>query len=94
MTGAISNLAGSVSGASSASRVGQADKSREAARKDKAKPTAEQTQDVVQLEHADAVRSLKDPTQEEAQEDRQEHPAYGADGQANAPPRPRLDVEG
>lgn len=94
MTGSISNLAGSVSGASGASRLGQAEKSREAARKDKAKPSASQTQDVVELEHADAVRSLKDETQEEAQEDRQERPAYGADGQANAPSRPRLDVEG
>ncbi len=93
MTGSISNLAGSVSGASNASRLGQADKSREAARKDKAKPSAH-AHDVVELEHADAVRSLKDETQEEAQEDRQERPAYGSDGQANTPVRPRLDVEG
>ncbi|KAA0217002.1 MAG: hypothetical protein DYG94_02140 [Leptolyngbya sp. PLA3] len=94
MTGSISNLAGSVSGAHNASRLGQADKSRDAARKDKAKPSAAHTHDVVELEHADAVRTLKDQTQEEAQEDRQEHPSYGAHGQANTPAHPRLDVKG
>lgn len=94
MTGSISNLAGSVSGAHNVSRLGQTEKSKEAARKDKAKPSAAQTQDVVELEHADAVRSLKDETQEEAQEDRQERPAYGADGQPTGAPRPRIDVQG
>lgn len=94
MTGSISNLAGSVSGAHNVSRLGQTEKSKEAARKDKAKPSAAQTHDVVELEHADAVRSLKDETQEEAQEDRQERPAYGADGQSAAKPRPRIDVQG
>lgn len=94
MTGSISNLAGSVSGAHNVSRLGQAEKSKEAGRKERAKPAASQTQDVVELEHADAVRSLKDETQEEAQEDRQEHPAYGSDGQPSGKPRARIDVQG
>lgn len=95
MTGSISNLAGSVSGAHLVSKQGQSEKSRETARKDKAKPSQAETQDVVELEHADAVRNLKDETQEEAQEDREEHPSYGSDGRADeGPRRPRLDVRG
>lgn len=94
VTGAINNLAGSVSGAHQASRLGQAEKSREKARQEKAKPAQSESHDVVEVEHSDAVRSLKDGTQEEAQEDRQEHPAYGSDGQTTGVPRPRIDVQG
>ncbi|GAB4385579.1 MAG: hypothetical protein Kow0022_12010 [Phycisphaerales bacterium] len=94
MTGSISNLAGSVSGAHNVSRLAQTEKSKESARKERAKPPASQTHDVVELESADAVRSLKDQTQEEAQEDRQENPAYGADRKPSGPTRARFDVQG
>lgn len=95
MTGAINNLAGSVSGAQDASKVAQNEKSREKARAEKAKPRAYETQDVVEVEHAEAVRNLKDETQEEAREDHQERPAYGADGQMHPHgERRRLDLEG
>ncbi|HZW11082.1 MAG TPA: hypothetical protein VFF69_14365 [Phycisphaerales bacterium] len=51
---------------------------------------------VDQVELTDAVRSLKDNTQEEASEDRQEHPQYGAGGRLLAKPdgAPRLDIQG
>ncbi len=84
MGDAISNLAGSMAGSHHAGRVVQADKSREAERKEKSKPPAAESQDVVEVEHAEAVRNLKDETQEEAQEDRQEHPAYDPHGRLAA----------
>jgi hypothetical protein len=42
------------------------------------------------------VRSLKDNTQEEATEDRQEHPQYGSGGRLvqQRDGAPRLDVRG
>lgn len=94
MTGAINNLAGSVSGSHNASKLAQNEKSREKARAEKAKPRASEAQDVVEVEHAEAVRNLKDETQEEAQEDHQERPAYGPDGHAHPTERPKLDLEG
>jgi hypothetical protein len=84
MNDAISNLAGSLSGTHGAGRVVQSDKVRESARKDKAKPSPAEALDVVEVEHAEAVRNLKDETQEEAQEDRQGHPAYDPHGRAQA----------
>lgn len=94
MTGAINNLAGSVSGTQNASKLAQNDKSREKARADKAKPRASEAQDIVEVEHAEAVRNLKDETQEETQEDHQERPAYGPDGHTHHNERPTLDLEG
>ncbi len=52
---------------------------------------------VDQVELTEAVRNLKDNTQEETHDDRQEHPPYGAGGQLvnkNHPDRPSLDLEG
>jgi hypothetical protein len=96
MTGAISNLAGSVSGAPGASKLAQSQKSRQKDKTERAKkPLAHETEDVVEVEHADAVRSLKDETQEETQEDHQERPVYGSDGQKHAGKnRPHIDLEG
>ncbi len=95
MTGAISNLAGSVSGAHGASKLAQGQKSKEKDRAEKAKPSPHEAEDVVEVEHADAVRNLKDETQEEAQEDHEEHPAYGSDGHKQPrADRPRIDLNG
>lgn len=61
------------------------------------KPEREETDpEVDRVELTDAVRSLKDNTQEESQDDRQEHPAYGSEGRLLQPHagRPRLDLEG
>lgn len=94
MTGAINNLASSLSGTHQAARVVQGDKSKEAERKDKAKPSAAETRDVVEVEHAEAVRNLKNETQEEAQEDRQEHPSYDPHGRKSGEVGGSLDVAG
>lgn len=47
----------------------------------------------VQAETADAVRNLAGNDQEDAREDRQEHPGY-SDSEAAADQRPHLDIEG
>lgn len=49
---------------------------------------------VDQVELTDAVRSLKDNTQEEAQDDRQERPQYGAGGRLLQQREGRLDLQG
>lgn len=51
---------------------------------------------VDKVELTDAVRSLKDNTQEETHDDRREHPQYGEGGRLVRPPgeRPSLDLEG
>jgi hypothetical protein len=97
MTGAISNLAGSVSGAPGASKLAQSQKSRAQDKAERAKKPrgAHEAEDIVEVESADAVRSLKDETQEETQEDHQERPVYGSDGQKHAGKnRPHIDLEG
>lgn len=45
-------------------------------------------------ETTDAVRSLKDNSQEEAKEDHQQNPGYTHDGKSAPPSRPRLDLNG
>ncbi len=96
MTGAISNLAGSVSGAPGASKLAQSQKAREKDKAERAKkPRAHEAEDIVEIEPAEAVRNLKDETQEETQEDHQERPVYGSDGQKHASKnRPHIDLEG
>jgi len=51
---------------------------------------------VDKVELTDAVRNLKDNTQEETHDDRQEHPQYGVGGKVIAKHRetPSLDLEG
>ncbi|MBK7404691.1 MAG: hypothetical protein IPJ41_08665 [Phycisphaerales bacterium] len=63
------------------------DRTRRANRKDPEAP-------VDQVELTDAVRSLKDNTQEEAQDDRQERPQYGAGGRLVQHREGSLDLQG
>lgn len=73
---AIHNLAGAIAGTRQASRVAKrkADHKRPESAK-RARDEFDQSTDANGVEHAEAVRSLKDNTQEEAHEDRQEHGA-------------------
>lgn len=73
---AIHNLAGSIAGTQQAARVAkrQLDRKVPASAK-RARDEFDQSTDASEVEHAEAVRSLKDNTQEEAHEDRQEHGA-------------------
>jgi hypothetical protein len=88
-------VAQSVSGLSQAEKI-------EAREKRPEKPTAAQRRTrkdetdlvTVDTETADAVRDLKGNDQEEAREDRQEHPAYDGQGTVKGEARARLDVEG
>lgn len=49
--------------------------------------------DKVEIDHA--VRSLSSNDQEEAREDRQEHPTYSGPNQPQSPPKARsIDVQG
>lgn len=75
MSWAVNNLAGSVAGTQNAGRVVKRDL-------DKKKPVNNRRSDhdeynhvaeATEVEHAEAVRSLKDNTQEETHEDRREH---------------------
>ena len=82
MTGAINNLAASLSGApvsSAASSKAKAEETFKATYKRKLIKDEYNTK-VEEVEHIDAVRSLADADQEDAKEDRQEHqtgyPAY------------------
>ena len=82
MTGAINNLAASLSGApvsSAASSKAKTEETFKATYKRKLIKDEYNTQ-VEEVEHIDAVRSLADADQEDAKEDRQEHqtgyPAY------------------
>jgi hypothetical protein len=95
MTGAINNLASSLSGAPASSAI---------ASKAKAKETFEATYKrkmvkdeynatVEEVEHIDAVRSLADADQEDANEDRQEHQTgYPAYNRSLRPGPSRLDL--
>lgn len=85
-----------MAGASGAERV-----AREGAPKEIQKPASRRTRPdkpdeiVVSTETIDAVRNLKGNTQEEAHEDRQEHPAYTPGGRLTSDPASkRLDLQG
>jgi hypothetical protein len=92
------SIASSVAGAPQAEhqavqRAGREDRDRARTRRaDRQDPEAP----VDHVELTDAVRSLKDNTQEEATEDRQEHPQYGSGGRLvqQRDGAPRLDVRG
>jgi hypothetical protein len=90
-----SSVAQSIAGLSQAERAETKAKA-PAAPKD-AKPSRKDDKDrvVVDTETADAVRGLKSNDQEEAREDRQEHPGYTPQGALNphAPPA-NLDING
>lgn len=91
-----SNLAQSLAGLSQAEKIEAKDK-RPAEPKASKLRTRRDEHDtvVVQTETAEAVRGLKDNTQEETREDRQEHPQYTAGGSlSSGPSRRKLDVEG
>ena len=75
MSWAVNNVAGSLAGTSNAAKVVKRDLDKKKpvntrkAERDEFNHVAEATE----VEHAEAVRSLKDNSQEEAHEDRREH---------------------
>jgi len=74
MSWAVHNIAGSVAGTQQQARVTKREVERkEPAKARRARDEFDQSTDASEVEHAEAVRSLKDNTQEEAHEDRQEH---------------------
>ncbi|MBL4699134.1 MAG: hypothetical protein JKX70_09910 [Phycisphaerales bacterium] len=95
MTGAINNLAASLSGApvsSAASSKAKAEETFKAAYKRKLIKDEYNTQ-VEEIEHIDAMRSLADADQEDAKEDRQEHQTGYPEYQRALKDRPkRLDL--
>ncbi len=95
MTGAINNLASSLSGApmsSAASSKAKAEETFKAAYKRRLIKDEYNTQ-VEKVEHLDAVRSLADADQEDAKDDRQEHQTGYPTYQRSFPSRPkRLDL--
>jgi hypothetical protein len=92
------SIASSVAGAPQAEQQAVSRASREERDRARARKASRHDSDVPvdQVELTDAVRSLKDNTQEEASEDRQEHPQYGAGGRllGKSDGSARLDVEG
>ena len=98
MTSFGPTLASSVAGApqserQAVTRSSREDRDRARARKtDKDEPEAP----VDEVELTDAVRTLKDNTQEETHDDREEHPQYGVGGKLikQKPGKPSLDLEG
>lgn len=91
------NLGQSMAGLSGAERAGKETAAKETAAKTAARRTRPQNPDeiVVSTETIDAVRNLKDNAQEEAREDRQEHPPYTHGGRLAADPASkRVDLEG
>ncbi|PCI06910.1 hypothetical protein COB72_11185 [bacterium] len=95
MTGAINNLAASLSGApvsSAAASKAKAEETFKATYKRKLIKDEYNTQ-VEEVEHIDAVRNLADADQEEAKEDRQEHQTGYPEYQRALKDRPkRLDL--
>jgi hypothetical protein len=84
------NVAQSVAGLTQAERIEAREKRPEQATSARQVRRDEQDTVSVQNETADAVRNLKGNDQEDAREDRQEHPQNAAPG----PARPRIDLEG
>ena len=75
-----SSVAQSLAGLHQAEKAEARDKPRPPTAQERRAKPGEHDSVVVHTETADAVRSLKDNTQEDAQEDRHRQPAYGADG--------------
>jgi len=95
MTGAINNLAASLSGApvsSAAASKAKAEESFKATYKRKLIKD-EYNKQVEEVEHIDSIRSLADADQEDAREDREEHQTgYPAYHRSHQPKPPRLDL--
>lgn len=87
----------SVAGAGNAERIATREKAARPPERTAARRTRPDQPDevVVNTESADAVRNLAGNNQEEAQEDRQEHPGYLPNGRsAGEGPHKKLDVQG
>jgi len=75
MTGAVNNVAASsIAGAPQQSRAGVVDKRKAEEADERRKSIRDEfKKSVDEALHAEAVRSAKDPSQEESREDREEH---------------------
>lgn len=90
------SIASSVAGAPQAERSAVFRTAKEDRERSRSRKLAEDRTDapVDQVELTDAVRDLKDNSQEETHEDRKEHASYRSDGQFHHDSTPRLDIEG
>lgn len=97
MTSFGPNLAASLAGSPVAERLQVERANREGRDRARARETRRNEQDapVDQVELTEAVRNLKDNSQEETHDDRKEQTGYGP-GRRSAPKseRPRIDLEG
>ncbi|MCC6659442.1 MAG: hypothetical protein IT437_01015 [Phycisphaerales bacterium] len=90
------NVAQSIAGAGQAERI-EAGERKKAERADPRQARLRKDQHdtvTVEAETLEAVRHLAGNDQEQAREDRQEHPSYTPSGAARAVGRPKLDIEG
>lgn len=91
-----SNVAQSVAGVPQAERAEGADRKR--IQPVKARPVKRSNDEydhhVSDVEAPDAVRNLAGNDQEQAHEDRQEHPPYMPDGSLRRAAKKRIDVQG
>ena len=90
-------IASSLAGSNQAERISVAE--REKAERTRTRPASlgrgEDEIELHRVEQAEAMRSLKNNTDEEAQEDRQEHAGYTPDGLMQADGQARsIDVQG
>lgn len=98
MTSFGPNLASSIAGAPAAERQQVQRSNRETRDRARARETKRDEHDapVDQVELTEAVRNLKDNSQEETHDDREEHPGYTASRKpvSKKTRRPRIDIEG
>lgn len=98
MTSFGPNLASSLAGAPQAERAAVQRSAREERDRAKTRRATEKDRDnpVDEVQLTEAVRNLKDNSQEETREDRQEHPQYGVAGRVIDRHRDgaKLDLEG
>ena len=91
------NLAASIAGSPAAERQQVQRSNRETRDRARARESRRDEHDapVDQVEFTEAVRNLKDNTQEETRDDRKEHTGYST-GRGSSPDseRPRVDLEG
>jgi Mg-chelatase subunit ChlI len=74
MTGAINNIAGSLAGTQGQANVGKREIRKQDEQAERRRGVRDEFKKTIgQVLEADAVRSAKDSTQEESNEDRQEH---------------------
>ena len=90
------SVAQSLAGSAGAERVESGERKRsERADPRQARVRKDQHDTVtVETETLESVRNLAGNDQEQAREDRQEHPSYTPSGAARVLGRPRLDIEG